>query len=75
MNILFETITLGDTPWVVRVMPDGRHWRVGRQRDLEATVDSICAVPEYGTYEATSKVWEDRAKLRRLAKLARTEIP
>lgn len=69
----FETVTINNTSWIVRVMPDGRRQRVGRQRDLDATVDAICDVPEYGTYEAAAQVWKERADLHRRAKLARGE--
>jgi hypothetical protein len=69
----FETVTIDNVAWIVRTTPDGRRQRVGRQRDLDATVDAICATLEYGTYEASVKVWKDRADLQRRAKLARGE--
>lgn len=68
-----ETTTIDNVAWIVRVMPDGRRQRVGRQRDLDATVEAICATPEYGTYEAATHVWKERADLQRRAKLARGE--
>lgn len=69
----FEITTINNVAWIVRTTPDGRRQRVGRQRDLDATVDAICAMPEYGTYDAAAKVWKDRADLQRRAKLARGE--
>ena len=70
----FETTTIDNVAWIVRVMPDGRRQRVGRQRDLNATVDAICAPPEYGTYEAAMAAWASRAELQRKMRDAREEV-
>lgn len=69
----FETVTINNVAWIVRVMPDGRRQRVGRQRDLDATVEAICATPEYGTYEAATAAWASRAELQRKMRDAREE--
>ena len=69
----FETTTIDNVAWIVQVMPDGRRQRVGRQRDLDATVEAICATPEYGTYEATCQAWASRADLQRKMRDAREE--
>lgn len=70
----FETVTINGAAWIVRVMPDGRRQRIGRERDLNATVDAICATPEYGTYEATCRAWASRAELQRKMRDAREEV-
>lgn len=70
---MYETVTIDNVVWIVRSTPDGRRQRVGRQRDLDATVDAICATPEYGTYEAASEAWASRAKHHRQMRDAREE--
>ena len=70
----FETTTIDNVAWIVRVMPDGRRQRIGRERDLDAMVDAICATPEFGTYEATCQAWASRAELQRKIRDAREEV-